>query len=199
MIAIRNRAAVHLYVSITPQYFLSVQCPLKLDRTPIKRVKYKRCSACLASTYCSRKCQNNDWKLGHRDACKVWRLPETLKTHGQPITYQDERFIKYLVRREIISRRVRLCREAVLRKSPSIVLARFDYREWPMKFTIAHLSSTTKIHDCGTDCPAQSRLRLAKQEVIPRRQIVVQILLRPHSDCDGRWIYIEDLHMDQFD
>lgn len=33
--------------------------------------KLDRCSACRRVAYCSKKCQTNDWKDGHKKTCKI--------------------------------------------------------------------------------------------------------------------------------
>ncbi|KAK7030839.1 hypothetical protein VNI00_013947 [Paramarasmius palmivorus] len=134
--------------------------------------------------------QRAQWKLGHREECKAIR-PDI----GGPglgvrvVSFQDEQFIKYLVRREIVTRIDHLRREA----SSKPILVRFDYREWPMSFSCIQLSSSTLICICETNCDLQKYLQLLLRQLQPKQQVVVQIYLRSQPACNMRWVYVEGL------
>ncbi|KAK7030831.1 hypothetical protein VNI00_013939 [Paramarasmius palmivorus] len=170
-------------------------CPLKSRQDTPKRVKFKRCTACLVATYCSKKCQKAHWKSGHQHECKTLG-PDAEARRSRMASFQDEQFIKYLVHRDILTRKEYLLREVALQHPSDTIVAEYDYRKWPMVFTTDHFNrNSTKVCDCiWEDCPLEKRLRLIRRQAVPRRHVIVHIRLPSHdTTCDLRWLYLEDI------
>ncbi|KAF7364072.1 MYND-type domain-containing protein [Mycena sanguinolenta] len=57
----------------------------------LKKTDFKRCAGCKHTHYCSKECQINDWRTGHRASCT--RRPES-PAH---LTNRDTAFLRFLV------------------------------------------------------------------------------------------------------
>ncbi|KAF7320583.1 hypothetical protein HMN09_00142700 [Mycena chlorophos] len=60
----------------------------------LDRHQFKRCGGCQATFYCSRACQKNDWKLGHREGCAEGKEQ---RTHLSAFSLRDLEFIRYFL------------------------------------------------------------------------------------------------------
>ncbi|KAJ6462494.1 hypothetical protein C8R45DRAFT_1080613, partial [Mycena sanguinolenta] len=62
----------------------------------LKKTEFKRCSGCEYQHYCSRECQIQDWRTGHRDSCQQARFPFPIEAPAY-LTRRDRAFLRFVV------------------------------------------------------------------------------------------------------
>ncbi|KAK1216859.1 hypothetical protein PQX77_020494 [Marasmius sp. AFHP31] len=75
-----------------------------LHGQPLERKS--RCFGCQRSWYCSRSCQREDWELGHRHDCKLYRAQQIDESgvHQPPLPDgRDERYIIWSMKMQLLS------------------------------------------------------------------------------------------------
>ncbi|KAL0574360.1 hypothetical protein V5O48_007602 [Marasmius crinis-equi] len=141
--------------------------------------KVQRCGGCRVATYCSRECQRADWKAGHREKCKSLGLGPTIGDSGR-ISHLDIAFIKFLTHRDLETR------QSLLSNRASVV-AQYDYRLWPMKFSV--ISVERLLQEMKSPRLIATRIELVK--LSKEKHQIVHVLV-PGADPHSRLLYTEE-------
>ncbi|EEB97216.1 hypothetical protein MPER_03512, partial [Moniliophthora perniciosa FA553] len=125
---------------IGPQmnFCLNEVCPLR-ENPQKKKIRWKRCSVCFATTYCSRSCQKQDW-AEHKKCCKTLLSPRMGTSYLS--SRLDEQFIIHLAYSQLRASQYHLpvIEQLALRKrarNPMPLFAFFNFLDFPSKVLYA--------------------------------------------------------------
>ncbi|KAI0319607.1 hypothetical protein OF83DRAFT_1054763 [Amylostereum chailletii] len=131
---------------------------------------FKRCSGCQATLYCSKECQIQGWKSGHKGECKL-KDAERINLQNDTMRKDDRMFHHALTIHEAQTHvpQLRLIAE---REHPSVPLldlgVRIDYTVIPPSFSTFVLEE----HDISREArPSESRTQEARGEGIVEKAI----------------------------
>ncbi|KAF7364078.1 MYND-type domain-containing protein [Mycena sanguinolenta] len=103
----------------------------------LRKTDFKRCSDCKQQLYCSKECQNNDWRASHRELCQYTRRPES-PAH---LTNRDKAFLRFLVAHDYEQHKqdIFLARIVGIRRHGANLVTFFDYSNGGLRIDVGPL------------------------------------------------------------
>ncbi|KAK7041518.1 hypothetical protein VNI00_009388 [Paramarasmius palmivorus] len=154
--------------------------------------KMKKCSQCHVVAYCSSKCQKQDWKANHREACPLLK-PEH-PGDGFRLSSIDKAYIKHMVQQNIFRLRARLlqekatCEVGVAARSNAVTV-RVMYNVWPFKIYIEKASKSLESLNCRH---AREEFEVQLGQLDVSKEILV-VVWHPGFTCHSAMVYRQSL------
>ncbi|KAJ6448344.1 hypothetical protein C8R45DRAFT_162389 [Mycena sanguinolenta] len=149
----------------------NVECGQILEKTD-----FKRCSGCKHHHYCSKECQINDWRTGHRESCQHTRRPKS----PAYLTNRDKAFLRFLVYHDYERHKLDIFLTRILgiyQHADKCLVTVFDYNTGDVQIDVRILSPRDRKVDGDQPEPDDfARVRRSAGRMHP---IIVQVATGP--------------------